>query len=809
MLTIDKDFAHLLSLCVNQDNLKDNKEIEGNTNLYVAAVNLKLCIVDYVEVAFEAKTVTNLLDAVNNKNCNVICKTLDHLIKYENKHLEELKFWLRRNLINFKHLSKVYTLPILELYLKFIDKRQGKLVEELVMAINSYIIDIISNKENDATKCILLYKVLPIYVKLCPSVTDLLVNILEATLNMEDLLLLVNLQDIVSSNNWLDTMLTSTNYWKLIQNHILSSSGFNQKLAIQLLRGSTDIIAKSENSIVLSDGIIVYDPGQRKKFIDMFCKLCTIIEVLYEKQLHLVMPALNLLNNVQELDESWLICVYTLLLRHVQTSINYIAINDILKRSWYMKAVTFKNILSTLLDSLNNGEYTNASREAFRNLGKFAARLDDVQFVTLMELTLNIQWNPVSSYCLYDALYKRDKMFKLSYDQAYKLVKQATRLPHKDIRIVCLIILIDFLAYNYKTNGIKYEEYKKLFTLIKRTDLFKHTRTLPSNDRLRNFTVPEFKENFALERFVDKTNEIIEKLWDNICKDAIVNLNETATDILQVVTFYKKSYVTAILLRDIAKIETDNIETDKLYSIAEFPKQDLLRYVKRRLFHLNDDDDLYNIKYASFTNRYVITRDIELFKEIANDTSRTFNAKQKEIATFLLSNFDKDVLNAKCNGCLQSDLLQMFHVSKFYAISMDPSAIEECFKFIDTNVDDKQNILLMNRIMYNIFRRREDNKRVELLEKCLSTILNFVDVNVKVESLEMMFDFMILNVNIDEEFYERVVNVAIQILNCHRRLVRIKIKNCDISMRYLVELLLYEEDVRKHERYVTLLRIIR
>ncbi|XP_066156354.1 uncharacterized protein [Euwallacea fornicatus] len=163
-----------------------------------------------------------------------------------------------------------------------------------------------------------------------------------------------------------------------------------------------------------------------------------LVEVGREKQLHLVTPALPLLQHLPHLPFLWQKCCYKIYLNHSQSSIVYQVANNILKKSFTGDCL--KDIVELILPVLNRNEYTDHSCEVFSNLGAFCSGLSLCDFKIVIDEVAKIAWNSVSFWKIVQNVLVQPNVGEifLQPEVCCKILTIALNLPHMHIRDECL-----------------------------------------------------------------------------------------------------------------------------------------------------------------------------------------------------------------------------------------------------------------------------------------------------------------------------------------------------------------------------------
>lgn len=216
-------------------------------------------------------------------------------------------------------------------------------------------------------------------------------------------------------------------FWNFLQKSLLQTDNdLIENQVVYLLSQSHDFCTHSNETTTTPHS---------KMSSDFF----TLLRATREKQLHLVEPALPLLNTIADLDHSWKLCIYKRLLNHTQNSIVYHTINHLFAVDSWLDRTTFTETLKILLPAMNKNEYSAQSNRMFVAFNKFCTKLNDNQSRILLEQILNVRLNPTSCWKLFDCLLNEITVTETEFQA---ILSYVLHIPHVYVRKGSLMLLI-------------------------------------------------------------------------------------------------------------------------------------------------------------------------------------------------------------------------------------------------------------------------------------------------------------------------------------------------------------------------------
>ncbi|XP_066253515.1 uncharacterized protein [Euwallacea similis] len=226
--------------------------------------------------------------------------------------------------------------------------------------------------------------------------------------------------------------LTKDTFWIYIESCISGPQSHLQKQGTYIL--SKYVAATTSENKIKNIFVSVNTKNSWEAFF-------LLVDVGREKQLHLVTPALPLLQHLPHLPFLWQKCCYKIYLNHSQSSIVYHVANNILKSSFTGDCL--KDIMELVLPVLNKNEYTDHSCEVFSNLGVFCLGLSFCDFKIVIDEVTKITWNSVSFWKIVQNVLTQPNAKKifLQSEVCNKIITITLNLPHMHIRDQCLTSL--------------------------------------------------------------------------------------------------------------------------------------------------------------------------------------------------------------------------------------------------------------------------------------------------------------------------------------------------------------------------------
>lgn len=185
------------------------------------------------------------------------------------------------------------------------------------------------------------------------------------------------------------------------------------------------------------------------------------MELSKEKQLHLLEPALQLIDSIKDIHYSWLNCLYYDLLNHNQSKIVHYTARKLLQQKW-IDSDEFVTIMTHLLNAINKNEINSDVIQTFKELHNFTINLSKEKFINLIELSLNVKWIPGNLYLFYKNLFHYEYVNEAE-PLLINMIQQVVSLPDKFIREACLN---QILLYLKKSNATDFTFYKDLLSFF-------------------------------------------------------------------------------------------------------------------------------------------------------------------------------------------------------------------------------------------------------------------------------------------------------------------------------------------------------
>lgn len=167
-----------------------------------------------------------------------------------------------------------------------------------------------------------------------------------------------------------------------------------------------------------------------------------IIDVLNETQSHLILPALVLIDGINEIPQTWRYLLYELILMHD----NFIAVEFGL--NYVLKNVTPNHdnveLINCVLNALNNVTLYSEDKNLSSFFNKFFADIIDLVLIA------NVTWNPVALYYIIGAA--EEIISSTNYTKVNNfgdIIIKARTCPNPIIRSVLKVKLLKILKYIY------------------------------------------------------------------------------------------------------------------------------------------------------------------------------------------------------------------------------------------------------------------------------------------------------------------------------------------------------------------------
>ncbi|KAL3285790.1 hypothetical protein HHI36_000314 [Cryptolaemus montrouzieri] len=178
--------------------------------------------------------------------------------------------------------------------------------------------------------------------------------------------------------------------WKLIQNHIDDVNTTKRKQSRYMLFKTIEFY-KTNDLLTVPDIL-------RAESFQHWDSYFILLDISKEKQLHLILPTLKLLKAIINLQLTWQICLYKLLLKHSQLSVVYKTLEHIFTLKFKLTS-EHRELLRNVLNALNKYEYSNLCLRVFDKFGIFCCEFDELCRDMLFDEFLEINWNPAACWC--------------------------------------------------------------------------------------------------------------------------------------------------------------------------------------------------------------------------------------------------------------------------------------------------------------------------------------------------------------------------------------------------------------------------
>lgn len=225
-------------------------------------------------------------------------------------------------------------------------------------------------------------------------------NSLKTTELNEKLFCLCSLADFFLTTGSTRTSLCLMNeeeFWKIIQLGLINSDPLLRKEALYLLKRAVDIA--DQKSAVINTELFFWKSTNKVRLKQLWELVFIILEVLEEKQAHLVIPVLPSVLKIKDacelsgyenfygLHPSWLLCVYNRIFKHDSMQII----------KWGV--INFLKIDIKLYEKIQYDLTIHAILETINNMSLFAKQPDKLLELSEVEVELNKWFLSISNRC--------------------------------------------------------------------------------------------------------------------------------------------------------------------------------------------------------------------------------------------------------------------------------------------------------------------------------------------------------------------------------------------------------------------------
>ena len=237
----------------------------------------------------------------------------------------------------------------------------------------------------------------------------------------------------------------SLSLWKTLRQGITEDFSGDRKYILHVSKKFVDFILNRGIQFNIQE-IITCGDSNMSKCKKMWSNFFILLDILQEKQLHLIVPSLVLLDTLSGLGPAWMFSLYSVMLSHAQDTIVFRAATDLLKLLCFKGEPFFREVVKSVIRSINRSAYSECSRTTFKELSTFASLLNDEEFSVVMEESSNVAWVPTAAWSFYYSVFPRDKYFR-DVNNVIKFITTIRRIPHKFIRNSCLRHVLHLLSF--------------------------------------------------------------------------------------------------------------------------------------------------------------------------------------------------------------------------------------------------------------------------------------------------------------------------------------------------------------------------
>lgn len=501
----------------------------------------------------------------------------------------------------------------------------------------------------------------------------------------------------------------SAEYWQFLQNNLRTSHFSKQKLVLYLINKTVSSLLE-QDMLASENDYLTCTVKNVNELKLAFNNYCLLIDISYEKQLHLVHPSLNKLETVDILHPSWLVILYDKLLNHMQTQVIKDTLKIIITQNWYFTKQYFRIVTNLILSAINQFKQKKDVDQICNLLSRVLPKLSADYLNMFIEAVTNINFNPCVYYCITNLLFTYDydcsDFLNVSGSDSIKICDQIIKLPHKIIRKRCA----QYLEYYAIKKDYTASDMLKIKTLFANVGI----EMEPYIERQTNE-----EKNLLLQQALDN-----DKVDTHLLKYITNNLNVNLPDVfVQKANEYKLSKQS----RDILSIYSINspISIDYLIErINTLTVDEDVTILLKSLYDIFDIDFVMNDKLSD-----------RCFKIVYNKDS---NSNQVWLA-FLLLNLD---------------------FSSRYKLHLSTEFVEA---FITSNNDSPDVV----KKMFCLFYFSSLGERYETLKSTISSVIEFLLASESISVvLYLMENLKILskmhNENIDN-YFKQIYNFIISV----------------------------------------------
>ncbi|RZF47350.1 hypothetical protein LSTR_LSTR012854 [Laodelphax striatellus] len=227
-------------------------------------------------------------------------------------------------------------------------------------------------------------------------------------------------QYYISSEKNSFPLVTKEHFWFIIYCGLIDSLPLHRKKALYLLKRSVDFL--EVNCLTFNCNFFIWNVNHVSHLQEIWKDIIIVLEVLEEKQLHLINPILpnvmklTVINNVvgeELLKDNWLKCVCRRLMSHESSQlVKWGIVNLICADAFFhleydptFYRIIFNALNNTSLFSKNQGKNSFAVGESLKNwFLKFSYQSDKTFFKNILNLFCDISWAPVPLFYVVQAL---------------------------------------------------------------------------------------------------------------------------------------------------------------------------------------------------------------------------------------------------------------------------------------------------------------------------------------------------------------------------------------------------------------------
>ncbi|XP_017768790.1 PREDICTED: uncharacterized protein LOC108556947 [Nicrophorus vespilloides] len=340
--------------------------------------------------------------------------------------------------------------------------------------------------------------------------------------------------------------------------------------------------------------------------------LIILLEIVAEKQLHLIQPSLGLLEKVTSLHKSWVKLIFGLFLNHAQNIVVYHTIMMTLK-------FTSDLMNEEILNALNRSDYSPLAKKTYKTFGIYIRNLDKSAFELILATSLTINWVPIAFTTVYREFLHEDTVIPIHY--LHSLTVRAKRLPHKNIRRGMIQQIFEkfkknlnsFSVIDFKDILIEFLNDKEVACYLRTILKFKLSHEdLSAMTKWLKADVPNVD---TINLIVEMVNHsVIERIWieENIVypflqRDYCTQVLDRLTHVYCIKTHQLENYLLSRL--DCIEVADSVCHIDSSRALALKASQILLSGSSRKnlslafdiLFYLSEDK--YKTVYVYWMNR--------------------------------------------------------------------------------------------------------------------------------------------------------------------------------------------------------------